>query len=134
MAADGDACRARLLLLGDPDYPPSLMELTDPPPFLFSYGDLSLLTRPAVAIVGTRRATPYGERVTDALAGTLAAAGICVVSGMARGIDGAAHRGALAVAAGRPAAVVGNGPDRPYPRVHTELWGAVCERGGTSRR
>src|SRR6188508_162516 len=54
MVADGDACRARLLLLGDPDYPAPLLELTDPPPFLFSYGDLSLLGRPAVAIVGTR--------------------------------------------------------------------------------
>lgn len=128
MAADGDACRARLLLLGDPDYPPSLLELTDPPPFLFSYGDLSLLTRPAVAIVGTRRATPYGERVTDALAGTLAAAGICVVSGMARGIDGVAHRAALS-RGGPTVAVLGTGIDLAYPVGHRSLHRAIAERG-----
>src|SRR5215204_1547591 len=128
MATAGDTCRARLLLLGDPDYPPPLLELTDPPPFLFSYGDLSLLARPTVAIVGTRRATPYGERVTEALAGTLAAVGICVVSGMARGIDGAAHRAALS-RGGPTIAVLGTGVDLAYPVGHRSLHRTIVERG-----
>jgi DNA processing protein len=125
---DGDACRARLLLLEDPDYPPQLLDLTDPPPFLFVVGDLSLLARPTVAIVGTRRATPYGERVTDALAGALATAGACVVSGMARGIDGAAHRAALA-RGGATAAVLGTGVDVAYPVAHRTLHRTITQRG-----
>ena len=125
---DGDACRARLLLLEDADYPSALLDLTDPPPFLFTYGDISVLSRPAVAIVGTRRATPYGDRVTDSIAGALAAAGICIVSGMARGIDGAAHKAALG-RGGVTAAVLGTGVDIAYPVGHRALHRTIAERG-----
>ena len=128
MMRDGDACHARLLLMADADYPLPLLELTDPPPFLFVLGDLSLLARPTVAIVGTRRATPYGERVTESLSGALAAAGICVVSGMARGIDAVAHRGALA-RHGATAAVLGTGVDVAYPVGHRELHRTIADRG-----
>jgi len=125
---DGAACNARLLLLEDADYPVALRDLIDPPPFLFAYGDLTMLARPAVAIVVTRRATPYGERVTDALAGALAAAGACVVSGMARGIDGVAHKAALA-RGGATAAVLGTGVDVAYPVGHRALHRAIANQG-----
>ena len=128
LCADGDRCGARLLLFGDADYPAPLTELFDPPPYLFTLGDLSVLARPCVAIVGTRRATPYGERVTTAIAGALAAAGVCVVSGMARGIDAAAHRAALA-RGGATAAVLGTGVDVAYPVGHRALHATVVDRG-----
>jgi DNA processing protein len=128
IARDGVACGARMLLLEDGDYPVALRELTDPPPFLFVNGDLSLLARPAVAIVGTRRATPYGERVTETLAGELASAGACVVSGMARGIDGVAHKAALA-RGGATAAVLGTGVDVAYPVGHRTLHRTIAQRG-----
>ena len=128
LAEDAERCGARLLLLGDPDYPEQLLHLVDPPPFLCALGDLSVLTRPSVAIVGTRRATPYGERVTQALAGALGAAGVCVVSGMARGIDAAAHRAALA-RGGTTAAVLGTGVDVAYPVGHRSLHATIAERG-----
>lgn len=124
----GEACGARLILLEDADYPAALHDLHDPPPFLFAYGDLSLLAHPCVAIVGTRRATPYGERVTEALAGALASAGACVVSGMARGIDAAAHRAALA-RGGATAAVLGTGVDVPYPVAHRALHRTIASQG-----
>lgn len=128
LAADAERCGASLVLLGDTNYPPPLMHLVDPPPYLLVMGDLSVLDRPSVAIVGTRRATPYGERVTKALAGALAAAGACVVSGMARGIDAAAHRAALS-RGGVTAAVLGTGVDVAYPVGHRSLHQAIVERG-----
>lgn len=128
LAASAARCRARLLLLHDADYPARLLDLDDPPPFLFAVGDLAVLQRPVVAIVGTRRASPYGERVTTAIAGTVAAAGACVVSGMARGIDAAAHRAALA-RGGATAAVLGTGVDVPYPVGHRSLHRTIGERG-----
>jgi DNA processing protein len=128
LAADAERCGATLLLLGDDAYPTPLLHLVDPPPYLCVLGDLSVLARPVVAIVGTRRATPYGERVTQALAGALAAAGVCVVSGMARGIDAAAHRAALA-RGGFTAAVLGTGVDVAYPVAHRPLHASIAERG-----
>lgn len=128
LCADADRCGARLVLFGDAEYPPPLRELFDPPPYFFTLGDLGVVSRPCVAIVGTRRATPYGERVTAALAGALAAAGVCVVSGMARGIDAAAHRAALA-RGGTTAAVLGTGVDIAYPVGHRALHGTIADRG-----
>ena len=125
---DGEACGARLLLMGDPEYPAVLRELFDPPPFLFVLGDLAVLARPTVAIVGTRRSTAYGERITDTIATALASAGACVVSGMARGIDGVAHRAALRCR-GATAAVLGTGVDVAYPVGHRGLHHAIVERG-----
>jgi DNA processing protein len=128
LLADADRCGARLILVGEPDYPAPLTELFDPPPYLCTLGSLAVLARPCVAIVGTRRATPYGERVTAALAGALAAAGVCVVSGMARGIDAAAHRAALA-RGGTTAAVLGTGVDVAYPVAHRALHATIVDRG-----
>jgi DNA processing protein len=95
---------------------------------LWARGDLHLLDRPCVAIVGTRKATAYGERITRDLARTLARAGACIVSGLARGIDAAAHRGALDVG-GATTAVLGTGLDVVYPRGHAELQGRIGEQG-----
>ena len=119
---------ARLLVSGDPEYPEKLLDLPDPPPVLFAIGDIQQLAAPCVAIVGTRRATSYGERVTAELAGALARAGATVVSGMARGIDGVAHRAAL-LAGGCTAAVLGTGVDVAYPAAHRALHEAIAARG-----
>ena len=97
-----------------------MRELPKPPDPLWFRGQLGVLDRPCVAIVGTRRATPYAERVTRELAQTLARAGACVVSGLARGVDAAAHRGALAVD-GATCAVLGTGLDVVYPKAHEPL-------------
>jgi DNA processing protein len=91
-------------------------------------GYLALLDRPTVAIVGTRRATGYAERVTRQLAMTLARAGACVISGLARGVDAAAHRGALEVD-GATIAVLGTGLDVCYPRGHASLQRDIGARG-----
>lgn len=108
----------RWLVPGDPDYPTLLQATADPPFGLFVRGRLA--AAPAVAIVGSRRATPYGRQVARLLGEELGRAGVVVVSGMARGIDGEAHRGALA-AGGASWAVWGCGPDRVYPPEHAEL-------------
>ena len=121
---------ADALLLGDPRYPASLHELVDPPPVLWTAGDAALLHRHrlAVAVVGTRRMSAYGERATHALAGALAGAGALVVSGMALGVDAAAHVAALD--AGAPTvAVLGTGVDGAYPRSHRRLHARIREHG-----
>jgi DNA processing protein len=113
---------------GDADYPPALLELAQPPSKIWRIGDLRVLDRPVVAIVGTRRSTAYGERVARELASALARAGACVLSGMARGIDGVAHRGALA-AGGITAAVLGTGVDIAYPPSHRALHAKIAAMG-----
>src|SRR5581483_6087613 len=102
----------------------------DPPVGLFVRGDapLDLLERPAVAIVGARACSGYGASVARSLAREIAAAGIVVVSGLARGVDGEAHRGALE-AGGATVAVLGCGIDRDYPAAHTELARRVADAG-----
>lgn len=117
---DAERCVARLVLRGDDDYPRALLDLGDAPPFLFTSGDLSLLSRACVAIVGTRRCTQYAERVTREIAGALARAGVCVVSGMATGVDGVAHLAALE-SHGATAAVLGTGVNVAYPAAHRAL-------------
>jgi DNA processing protein len=118
----------RRIDLGDEGYPPALLDLRSPPRVLWALGDLQTLVPPVVAIVGTRKATPYGERVTRELAGALARAGACIVSGMARGIDGYAHAAALDVG-GRTVAVLGTGVDVAYPAAHRPLHRRIRERG-----
>ena len=119
----------------DPHFPALLRVDPSPPTVLFVRGDLAVLDARRVGIVGTRNATLAGRQTATALGFDLAASGVAVVSGLARGIDGAAHRGALAagegnrVGTGRPVAVVGNGADRPYPKQHAELWSEVCAHG-----
>jgi DNA processing protein len=113
----------------DPSYPVQLRDDPEPPAVVFTRGDPALLDGRRAGIVGTRNATQTGRDTAFELGRDLAEAGVVVVSGLAKGIDGAAHRGVLATSVGRPVAVVGNGPDRPYPRVHARLWAEVCERG-----
>lgn len=106
---------------GRPGYPGALSELHDPPSTLFVRGErLELLDEPAVAIVGARSCSAYGAQVARSLARELAAAGLVVVSGLARGVDGEAHRGAVE-AGGTTVAVLGCGIDRDYPARHAEL-------------
>lgn len=114
----------------DPLFPSLLAAIHDPPPVLFLRGsaDAALLERPAIALVGARACSSYGRAVTRSLARDLAAAGLVVVSGMARGIDGEAHRGALD-AGGVTVAVLGCGVDRDYPAAHSELARRICEAG-----
>jgi DNA processing protein len=114
------ACGARLVAVGDPGYPPELLDLHDPPAGLFVKGrDLCDLA-PRVAIVGARNCSPTGREVSRAIARDLAQAGVCVVSGGARGIDGSAHMGALA-GGGPTVAVLGCGIDTVYPKEHRRL-------------
>ena len=114
---------------GGPGYPALLSELHDPPARLYLRGAaLDVLTRPAVAIVGARSCSAYGAQVARTLGRELAAAGVVVVSGLARGIDGEAHRGALD-AGGPTVAVLGCGIDVDYPRRHAELARRIAESG-----
>jgi DNA processing protein len=121
-----------LVMWDDADYPERLREDPDPPVLLWLKGPARIEAGPTVGIVGTRRASPVGRAVAEELGRDLTAAGVGVVSGLALGIDGAAHRGALAAAedtAARPIAVVGSGLDRPYPADHGTLWRRVGEVG-----
>ena len=118
----------RLLPDYDEAYPPSLKEIDDPPGLLFLRGSLRPEDRLAVAIVGTRHATHYGLRQAERLAAGLARAGVTVVSGLARGIDAAAHRGALA-AGGRTLAVLGSGVLNIYPPEHDMLAEELLQQG-----
>ena len=118
-----------VLVPGAPGWPAALADDPEPPAVLFARGDPAVVERPAVAIVGTRRCTHSGRSVARELGSDLAAAGVCVVSGLAAGIDAAAHAGALAVQGAPPAAVVGTGLDVVYPRPNRPLWDAVAERG-----
>ena len=122
--------KVRRLRRSEPGFPALLAAIHDPPPALFVRGeaDLALLSEPAVAVVGARSCSAYGRSVARSLARELAAAGLVVVSGMARGVDGEAHRGALD-AGGRTVAVLGCGIDRDYPAAHAELARRICERG-----
>ena len=117
-----------LVTLADPEYPKSLLEISDPPPFLYAKGNLALLNQPGIAIVGSRNASVQGEKNAEAFAHDLCAYGLCIVSGLALGIDGAAHRGALK-ANGATIAVVGTGLDIVYPAKHRELAHQIAERG-----
>lgn len=118
----------RALRRGEQGYPERLLDAPHPPRVLWAEGDLALLDRPCVAIVGTRRATAYAERVARELGRVLALAGATVVSGLARGVDACAHRGALD-AGGATAAVLGTGLDHVFPRAHAQLQRTIAERG-----
>jgi DNA processing protein len=121
--------RGAILTYEDADYPERLHEIFDPPPVLWALGDLHLLARPAIAIVGTRHPTPYGTGMAEVLARDLASHRLVVLSGMARGIDTAAHRGALA-AGGSTVAVWGTGIDVIYPKENKSLAENILVAGG----
>ena len=112
-----------------PGYPPELLEDAEAPAVVFSRGDPAVVDGRRAAIVGTRRCTRYGRDVAYELGHDLAAAGVRVVSGLALGIDGAAHRGALAAGGAPPVAVVGSGLDVIYPPAHRSLWEQVAAGG-----
>ncbi len=118
---------ARVLLCGGPDFPPQLEEIRDPPPILYVWGDRTLLTRPSVAIVGSRDHTRYGAEAARILAGAVAARAV-VISGMARGIDAIAHSAALD-AGGRSIGVLGNGFGVVYPAANRGLYDRMVAHG-----
>ncbi len=133
---DPGECWDRMLAAGvraiTPDHPAFPSQLAaDPacPAVLFTRGDLDTLDARRVGIIGTRNATQAGRSTAARFGAELAEAGVVVLSGLARGIDAAAHRGALSWLASRPVGVVGNGLDQPYPKQNTDLWHAVGERG-----
>jgi DNA processing protein len=118
----------RILLLGKDPYPILLSEIHEAPLILYLRGDVNALSAPAVAIVGTRRPTLYGLQIAEGLAADLASGGVTVVSGLARGVDGAAHRGCLK-AGGKTIAVFGCGIDIFYPREHRRMAEEIMENG-----
>ena len=122
----------RWLPRSDPDFPPLLLAIHDPPPGLFMRGGVGVeaLRRPTVAVVGARACSPYGAQVARLLGRELAAAGVAVVSGLARGVDGEAHRGALE-SGGLTVGVLGSGIDRDYPAAHRELAARIRAAGLT---
>ncbi len=127
---------ATIIVHGDAAYPPALHDLTaceqaditPAPPVLYALGNLDLLRRPAVAIVGTRHATATGLRAAERIARDCADAGVLIVSGLARGIDAAAHAGALGIS-GATAAVIGTGLDVAYPADHRGMQGRIARAG-----
>ena len=112
-----------------PEYPERLKEIYDPPPVLWVRGDVKLLERPSIAVVGTRHPTPYGSGVAEMLSRDLAARNLLIVSGMARGIDTCAHKGALA-ARMPTVAVWGTGIDVVYPKENRKLAEEILASGG----
>ncbi len=121
-----DTLGARLVARGEAAYPPRLAHIEDAPPLLAILGDVSLLTKKAVAVVGARNASANGRRFAERMAADLGAGGFLVVSGMARGIDAAAHEGALASGT---LAVLGGGVDVVYPRENADLYRRIVDRG-----
>ncbi|UJF24177.1 DNA-processing protein DprA [Suttonella sp. R2A3] len=117
-----------IITLEDSRYPSQLREIADPPPLLFVYGEIEALNAPQMAIIGSRNASQYGLRNSRYFASALAGAGLVVTSGMALGIDGAAHQAALA-AGGKTIAVVATGLDRVYPAAHHQLAKEIVAQG-----
>ncbi len=122
--ADGQ----HIITLADDDYPRALLEIADPPCLLYGRGNRALLGQTALAVVGSRNATPLGQQTAEAFAKALASRGLAIVSGLALGIDAAAHHGALA-GGGTTIAIIGTGADRIYPARNKELAIAIAERG-----
>jgi DNA processing protein len=118
-----------LICLDDPLYPPPLKQIYDPPLVLYVKGDPAVLSRPGIAVVGTRHPTPYGTGMAERLACDLAARGLVIFSGLARGVDSAGHRGAIA-AKGKTVAVLGTGVDVIYPKENTRLSEQMLSLGG----
>jgi DNA processing protein len=121
------ACGARLLAWPDPDYPPLLLAIDDAPPLIYVLGDATRLAAPAIAVVGSRNASLNGRRLAEQLARDLGGSGFVVVSGLARGIDTAAHHGALRTGT---AAVLAGGVDIVYPEQNRDLYRRILDAGG----
>jgi len=127
--AKAATANARIVSLSDEEYPARLKEIYDPPVILFVRGSVGLLSSPGIAMVGTRHPTPYGTGMAERLAADLAARGLVIISGLARGIDTASHRGAVA-AKGKTIAVLGTGIDVLYPKENTRLGEQILALGG----
>jgi DNA processing protein len=123
------AAGAQIVAYDDPAYPALLQQIYDPPILLYVRGAVEILTRPGVAVVGTRHPTPYGLGMAERLACDLATRGLVITSGLARGVDAAAHRGALH-GKGRTIAVLGTGVDVIYPKENTRIAEQMLEHGG----
>ncbi|RIX48347.1 MAG: DNA-protecting protein DprA [Rhodocyclales bacterium GT-UBC] len=123
-----DSPGQHILALGDSAYPTALLEIPDPPNILYVRGNPDLLQARSLAIVGSRNATPSGIQTAESFSKTLATHGLCIVSGLALGIDAAAHRGALA-SGGKTLAIIGTGADRLYPARNKELALLIAEHG-----
>lgn len=123
------ASNVHVIALEDAAYPPPLRQIYDPPLVLYVRGDVAALSRPGIAVVGTRHPTPYGTGMAERLACDLAARGLVIFSGLARGVDSAAHRGAIS-AKGRTVAVLGTGVDVIYPKENTRLSDQILALGG----
>jgi DNA processing protein len=121
------ACQ--LINWDESDYPKRLLEIYDPPPLLYVRGNEQVLNRHTISIVGTRRPTPYGNQIAERLARDLAEHGLVVASGLARGIDSSAHRGACAASRGGTVGVLGSGIDVIYPKENRKLFEEVEKRG-----
>jgi DNA processing protein len=128
-----DTHKHALWTLGDPHYPAEFLQLADPPLMLYAAGQTERTLGNAIAIVGSRNPTPQGAQTAEQFGEALSAAGLCVVSGLALGVDGAAHKGALRGGTNQAhwhtVAVVGTGLDRVYPRQHQTLAGQIASQG-----
>src|ERR1700722_9377661 len=127
--ARASAAGVHLISMHDPFYPPRLKEIYDPPLVLYVQGNPEVLTKPGIAMVGTRHPTPYGSGMAERLACDLAAQGLVIISGMARGVDTASHRGAIS-AKGKTVAVFGTGVDVIYPKENSRLSEQILALGG----
>ena len=128
--AQAQAAGIRLLTWDEPEYPQRLREIYDPPPLLYVRGNIELLNRHLISIVGSRRPTPYGNQMAEKLARDLADRGLVIVSGLARGIDSCAHKGALSSLTGATIGVLGCGIDVIYPKENKKIFA----RDGKARR
>jgi len=127
--ARAEAAGCRLLTWDEPEYPARLREIYDPPPLLYVRGNAELLNRHMISIVGTRTPTPYGNQMAEKLGRDLADRGLVVASGLARGIDASAHRGALRSACGATVGVLGCGIDVVYPKENKKIFAEIEQRG-----
>ena len=123
------AAGVRLLTWDEPQYPVRLREIYDPPPLLYVRGNVELLARHTISIVGARRPTPYGNQMAERLGRDLAERGLVVISGLARGIDSSAHRGALSSTRGATIGVLGCGIDVVYPKENKKIFEEMEQRG-----
>jgi DNA processing protein len=123
------AAGVQIVTLDDPEYPQHLKQIYDPPLLLYVRGDVKVLSQPGIAVVGTRHPTPYGSGMAERLSIDLVAHGLAIFSGMARGVDTAAHRGAMA-AKGKTVAVFGTGVDVLYPKENSRLAEQILALGG----
>jgi DNA processing protein len=127
--AQAQAAGCRLLTWDEPEYPSRLREIYDPPPLLYVKGNAALLNRHLISVVGARRPTPYGNQMAERLAKDLADRGLVISSGLARGIDASAHRGALASVNGATIGVLGCGIDVVYPKENKKIFQEIEQRG-----